>query len=144
MDMGGVVIQKHVAMVSSTEFSSHVHTHVFTSAPPFSSDLELVGPTAVQYCLLPTSMPGICCALTSRKGIGFVGLPFYLSVCPAHPHCTTRDQPKIMAELTQLLTACEHVVKLPSPVPEAESQAFFAAHPLEAVFQCVRYSPSLS
>jgi hypothetical protein len=42
------------------------------------------------------------------------------------------------SDLSALVAACEHLDKLPSPIPEVEAQAFAAEYPLPAVFQCVR------
>jgi len=39
-----------------------------------------------------------------------------------------------MVDLTDLIHACEDVVKLPAPIPESEAEKFVAEHPLDAVF----------
>lgn len=38
------------------------------------------------------------------------------------------------AQLQGLLQAADHVVKLPSPVPDSETRQFLEAQPLETVF----------
>lgn len=57
-----------------------------------------------------------------------------------HHHNTnlsTHSPTKIRHQMQNLLSTCEHILKLPAPLPEAQAASFFTDHPLDAVFQCV-------